>query len=54
VIDYCGITGINPIVLGTGERNSNSFEPVLCKRFNKFFKHRVEDQNVSYIETINI
>lgn len=54
VVDFCKTNEIDPIILGIGNRNNSSFEPLLCKRINKFFKLRFENQNISYIETISI
>ena len=54
IVKYCQTNEIIPIVLGIGNRNNSSLEPIFCNNLNKFIKQKVEDQNISYIETINI
>ncbi len=54
IVGFCDANDIIPIVLGIGNRNNSSYEPFLCKKLDEFFKHRLKDQNISYVELLNI
>ncbi|NOZ46381.1 MAG: hypothetical protein GXO79_06325 [Chlorobi bacterium] len=54
IVEFCNKNEIFPIVLGMGNRNNSSYEPFLCKKSDEFFKVGLREQNVSYVELLNI
>jgi citrate lyase beta subunit len=50
VINYCRNIGIKLVIIGPATRSNTSLEPALCRELDDYFKKRLKDKDITYID----